>query len=312
MPHMRTPSLGSLAKFQAGGSIGILSPEVTQSNPIVGSYYQSFSQMSPEQLQQFAAMAGPNSQMGQLAHAALMQKSILGAASPQYQSTGGGGITGAIPSPSAPMQQAEQQDSVGGIQPVSTPLQQSELQNMAGAKHGGRAKRAPGGGVPMEFADLGRMEDTGSAHYGLLHSSVPGRTDRIATSPAADSFVVPADVVSGLGEGNTLSGAHVLDIMLHTGPYGTPLPRLSIESHNVHPVSMSLPFSPQSRGGVTGEHHRQEPIIVAGGEYVVPPEALKRLGKGDIEKGHRIMRALCKKVREHTVTDIKKMPEPVK
>ncbi len=61
--------------------------------------------------------------------------------------------------------------------------------------------------------------------HGLLASPVAGRTDQLAVSPASGSYVVPADVVSGLGEGNTLAGANVVQRMLETGPHGTRMPR---------------------------------------------------------------------------------------
>lgn len=41
----------------------------------------------------------------------------------------------------------------------------------------------------------------------LINSSVAGRTDRIPMRARTGSFVIPADVVSGLGEGNTMAGA---------------------------------------------------------------------------------------------------------
>ena len=56
--------------------------------------------------------------------------------------------------------------------------------------------------------------------HGLLASPIAGRTDKLAVSPAAGSYVIPADVISGLGEGNTLAGANVMQRMLETGPHG--------------------------------------------------------------------------------------------
>ena len=56
--------------------------------------------------------------------------------------------------------------------------------------------------------------------HGLLTSPVAGRTDHLPISPAAGSYVVPADVVSGLGEGNTLAGANIMQRILDTGPMG--------------------------------------------------------------------------------------------
>src|SRR5215831_16340616 len=41
----------------------------------------------------------------------------------------------------------------------------------------------------------------------LVQSEVPGRTDRIPMTARAGSYILPADVVSGLGQGNTAAGA---------------------------------------------------------------------------------------------------------
>ncbi len=46
----------------------------------------------------------------------------------------------------------------------------------------------------------------GLAHQGAIKSSVPGRTDKLNLNVAAGSSVVPSDVVSGLGQGNTDAG----------------------------------------------------------------------------------------------------------
>ncbi|HEY1806005.1 MAG TPA: hypothetical protein VGG45_16145 [Terracidiphilus sp.] len=56
---------------------------------------------------------------------------------------------------------------------------------------------------------------------GFIASDTSGRTDRLPMSVAADSFVVPADVVSGLGQGNSLAGARMMnEIIGSPAPYG--------------------------------------------------------------------------------------------
>lgn len=92
---------------------------------------------------------------------------------------------------------------------------------------------------------------------GFVHSPVPGRTDQLPISPAAGSYVIPADVVSGLGEGNSLSGARLLDAMFHSGPYGTALPRGGHGGGErmPRPPAVRLPRTDQPQfayGGVAG------------------------------------------------------------
>ncbi len=50
-------------------------------------------------------------------------------------------------------------------------------------------------------------------HVGIIHMAVGGRTDHLPMNVYANSYVIPADVVSGLGEGNTLAGGKVMDHM---------------------------------------------------------------------------------------------------
>jgi ADP-ribose pyrophosphatase YjhB (NUDIX family) len=43
-------------------------------------------------------------------------------------------------------------------------------------------------------------------HTGPIHSSVAGRTDHLPMHVPSGAYVVPADIVSGMGEGNTIAG----------------------------------------------------------------------------------------------------------
>jgi hypothetical protein len=74
---------------------------------------------------------------------------------------------------------------------------------------------------PME-ARGGPISNGGSpidakCHTGIIHMAVGGRTDHLPMNVYANSYVLPADVVSGLGEGNTLAGAKIIDHMF-SGP----------------------------------------------------------------------------------------------
>lgn len=117
------------------------------------------------------------------------------------------------------------------------PLVQETLDNQM-AQALGTNSMASGGMVPPERFAMGGMssseespwwarseEREATDRHGLLASPIAGRTDHLAISPASGSYVIPADVVSGLGEGNTLAGANVMQRILETGPHGTPLPR---------------------------------------------------------------------------------------
>ncbi len=105
------------------------------------------------------------------------------------------------------------------------------LNSQVNFAEGGRIpKRAVGGmAASAEVPSWARAAASGMDRHGLLASPVAGRTDQLAISPAAGSYVVPADVVSGLGEGNTLAGANIMQRILDTGPHGLKMP---VSSHN--------------------------------------------------------------------------------
>ena len=69
-----------------------------------------------------------------------------------------------------------------------------------------RVARATGGQVTKMFA-------------GPIHSHVPGRTDHLNATLGSGSYVLPADVVSSFGEGNTMAAFKVLRRLFGGLPY---------------------------------------------------------------------------------------------
>jgi hypothetical protein len=57
-------------------------------------------------------------------------------------------------------------------------------------------------------------------HTGPIHSSVAGRTDHLPIHVPSGSYVIPADIVSGMGEGNTIAGFKHIKRMFGGTPYG--------------------------------------------------------------------------------------------
>lgn len=141
----------------------------------------------------------------------------------------------------------------------------SELNKQYTLATGGTVpKRASGGMSPsMESPWWERSAASNMTRHGLLSSPVAGRTDQLAISPAAGSYVVPADVVSGLGEGNTLAGANIMQRILDTGPHGLKMP---VSSHNhmgpprpppaynegTEHISNTSHYVPNAKGGSVG------------------------------------------------------------
>lgn len=138
----------------------------------------------------------------------------------------------------------------------------------------------------------------------LVGGSVPGRTDKVPTDVPSGSYVIPADVMSGLGEGNTHAGAAIMDKMLHSMPYGIMAPGRA--GQRALPHHMALAGGWKKGGAPQGKAK----IIVAGGEYVVHPNDVAKIGKGDMTKGHDILDTLVKNVRAKTIQTLKKLPGP--
>jgi len=139
-----------------------------------------------------------------------------------------------------------------------------------------RKKRAYGGQVTQ-------------SHVGPIHSPVAGRTDHLPMHVPSGSYVIPADIVSSMGEGNTMAGFKVLDTVLKE--YGN---------------------SPQARASGGRGNEAQVPIVAAGGEYVIPPEVVTAIGNGDMNLGHTELDTFVKTMRKKLIDTLRKLPGPKK
>jgi hypothetical protein len=276
---------GHIPHYDDGGTvpqIGGVAPSAATANPNTQNLIQRFQAMSPEQLQETTLRLGPSSPLAGLAKQVLMQKRV--------------------------MPQPGQQPQMGGVAPIS-PVQQAPMPQVPGG--GGQQGFAGGGGIGFgQENPWWERREASSADSGFLHSAIPGRTDQIASSPAANSFVVPADVVSGLGEGNSLAGAHLIQMALGTGPHGIPLPRGGGGRGPPHPPSLGAMRSleNESRGGKT----KKVDIMAAGGEFILKPEEVAAIGNGDVAKGHKRLEAWVVHQRQKIINEMKKLKGPVK
>ena len=133
-------------------------------------------------------------------------------------------------------------------------------------------------------------------HTGPIHSSVAGRTDHLPMHVPSGSYVLPADIVSAAGEGNTMAGfAHAKRVFGGTPRGGGEQPY----NHEGGPYGMA-----------SGGKSDGVPIVAAGGEYVVHPEHVRAVGGGDIDVGHRVLDEFVKRKRAELVKTLKKLPGP--
>lgn len=133
--------------------------------------------------------------------------------------------------------------------------------------------------------------------HGPLKVAIPGRTDRLPIHVHSGSYVLPADIVSGLAEGNTEAGFEVIKRMIHD------------QMSRGGRVGMTQKY------GLKGHYHEGEslvPCVVAGGEYILTPQEVEAFGDGDINKGHKVLDAFVKSQRAKTIKTLKKLPGPAK
>jgi hypothetical protein len=143
-------------------------------------------------------------------------------------------------------------------------------------------ERARGGIVGRALRIAKRFASGGAVHEGAITQVADGgRTDTYPTDVRSGAYVIPADVISGLGEGDTGNGYRVATHMF--GPHSP--------SH-AHPGEKTVP------------------IMAAGGEFVVSPAAVARVGRGDMAAGHDALDAWVKMERRKTIQKLRKLPGP--
>jgi hypothetical protein len=143
-----------------------------------------------------------------------------------------------------------------------------------------RAKRASGGAAKV--------------FHGPINAPIPGRTDRLPIHVYAGSYVIPADVVSGMGEGNTAAGNRAIDKMFAGG-------------------RVKRAQGGMAKYGLVGHYHEPRsivPVIVAGGEYILTPEEVEEVGDGDMDKGHKQLDKFVIEQRNMLRKKLAKLPGP--
>ena len=131
--------------------------------------------------------------------------------------------------------------------------------------------------IALDIARRAKKANGGAVNVGPIHSVVAGRTDHLPMDVPAGAYVIPADVVSGLGQGNTSSG-HVI-------------------------LSRMFPEARADGGSV--------PIMAAGGEHVISPGAIRNKF-GDLNRGHKVLDKWVVNQRKKTVSTLKKLPGPAR
>lgn len=140
------------------------------------------------------------------------------------------------------------------------------------------AKKAPQPATPIGEAT--------KLHTGAIKAPIAGRTDHLPMHVPSGSYVVPADIVSAIGEGNTEHGFDIID----------------------HMVKKRM----ASGGEASDGEASPVAIVAAGGEYVIPPPAVRGFGGGDLDMGHKALDEWVKAERAATIKTLQKLPPPKK
>jgi hypothetical protein len=125
--------------------------------------------------------------------------------------------------------------------------------------------------------------DHGGVVSGPIVGDHGGRSDTRPVSVESGSFVIPADVVAYLGEGNTLRGFKVLE-----SQFGA-----------------TEPTQAAATGGAV-------PIKISDGEYSLSPAQVARAGGGSVDQGHALLDKMVLALRQKHIAQLKSLPAPAK
>lgn len=130
----------------------------------------------------------------------------------------------------------------------------------------------------LEIARKVRRAKGGAVHVGPIIGTTGGRADKRPMNVPEGSYIVPSDIVSALGEGNTAAGQKV--------------------------IASIFPLKRAAGGGV--------PIMAADGETVLSPEQLTARFGGDLSHAHAAMDAWVKHERKKLIKTLERLPGPAK
>lgn len=294
------------------GGIGNAPPTAQTQNPNIQGQAERYDQESTESLMEMAQRLR-GSQQGQVIQNLLLRRQMQPQLDPATKKQ-----------QQAAPQIPQQQQQPAAISPISAPLAPSLSQPF---RKGGTVKRADGGMMSAsEASPWWTRREAESGGSGLLHGATPGRADQIKTQAPPGAYVIPADVIAGLGQGNNLAGAKAMQEYLNTGPWGTPLPRGG-RGHTI-PRAPASPTGHTSAdgefaagGGVPifeakqrskgGPNLGDSPVDLSDGEFVVHPSDCDRFGRGDRTRGHRHFDRFVKQKRKEQIRTLQNLPGPV-
>lgn len=156
-----------------------------------------------------------------------------------------------------------------------------------------RIKRRRGGLAPLPPATV--RPKVHKPHVGAIASVVPGRTDKHPMSVPTGAYVLPADHISHMGQGNTLAGLKAAE-----GLFG----------RSYVPGRKGRSLAPKAAGGAA-----TTPIVAAGGEFVISPHAALKWfhqqgGRGGLPQAHEALDKWVMDTRKKHIEELAGLPPP--
>ena len=178
-------------------------------------------------------------------------------------------------------------------------------QRNAKAKH-----MAKGGKLPEPLMKPNAPMPGGSVQvhdHGLIHGPGTGRSDSILMHVPRGGYMVPADIVSGIGHGNSLAGANALD---HSFPkdIASPEGRAHVRGFAPlmkHPFGSAFGQKKMADGGDTD----YTKIMSSAGEYFIHPSAIIKK-YGSLKNGHKVLDHWVQLTRKDNIRKQQKIKPP--
>jgi hypothetical protein len=189
---------------------------------------------------------------------------------------------------------------------------------------------------PQNRAEGGIVDSPEQPFTGGIMSTGAGRADDVPMHVPDGAYVMPAWAVSHLGEGNTINGMSMLKGMFGSpwgagkAPFGAPQPSgklpgkgikipkpppMHFQPPNFYPQGMSAEnpaLAAQKHGGAAHGAAPVVPINASGGEFVIEPDEVAKIGDGNVNKGHLILDKWLLTLKREAATTIAKLPGPAK
>lgn len=137
--------------------------------------------------------------------------------------------------------------------------------------------------MPPKMAGMGVASAVPKGIVGPVMSDGGGRSDDVSASLQENSYVIPAMIVSALGQGNTEAGMRILTEMFGAG---------------------------EENEENEGESDDVD-AMVSGGEFVIPAKKVAAIGDGDPEAGANVLDQFIMGIRGKHAAMLQNAPEPV-